>query len=189
MKRRSFVVQGLGALAVSLAAPMRLFGKARPAGASLTAHRARGMACILYALLTYPGVGHAQSASPGALADDLVKAWNAHEAAGFKRLYTEDAVWVPVAEVRDEGRDSIVEDLMVAHTSWARKTTIVLFGDVTIRRPRPGVATVFFRMKFLDRENQPIVGLERALILVAVEDSDGWRISAGQLTKESAPRK
>ncbi len=131
----------------------------------------------------------AQSSSPEALVDDFVTAWNTHAARGFERLYTADAVWVPVAEVRDEGRENIVKDLMSAHTSWARSSTIALVGGSTIRNPRPDVAIVFFRMKFLDQERRPIAGLERAMVIVAVKHSDGWRISAGQLTKESAPRK
>ncbi len=130
----------------------------------------------------------AQSSSPEALVDDFVTAWNMHAAPGFERLYTAEAVWVPIAEVRDEGRENIVKDLMSAHTSWARTSTIALFGSSTIRKPKPDVAIVFFRLKFLDQEHRPIAGLERAMVIVAVKDSDGWRISAGQLTKESAPR-
>jgi len=130
----------------------------------------------------------AQSFSPEAIVDNFVTAWNTHAALGFERLFTADAVWVPVAEVRDEGRENIVKDLMSAHTSWARETTIAPFGSSTIRKPTPDVAIIFFRMKFLDQQHQPIAGLERAMVIVAVKNSDGWRISAGQLTKESVPR-
>ncbi len=51
----------------------------------------------------------------------------------------------------------------------ARETTIALVGSSTIRKPKPDVAIRFFRMKFLDREHQPIAGLERAMVIVAVK--------------------
>jgi len=41
-------------------------------------------------------------------------------------------------------------------------------------------------MDFL-RHGQPVKGLERALILVAVHHAGGWQITAGQLTKETVP--
>ncbi len=132
-----------------------------------------------------------EAAAPGpeALVAAFVDAWNAHQAQGFERLFTEQAVWVPIAEVRDEGRAAIVQDLAAAHGSWAGKTTIAPFGPSTVRIPKPGVATLFFRVKFLDAQGQPIAGIERALLLVAVQTAEGWRIAAGQLTKESpAPK-
>lgn len=132
-----------------------------------------------------------QAALPGpeALIAAFVDAWNAHQAQGFERLFTEQAVWVPIAEVRDEGRAAIIQDLAAAHASWAGKTTIAPFGPSTVRILKPGVATLFFRVKFLDAQGQPIAGIERALLLVAVQTAEGWRIAAGQLTKESpAPK-
>ncbi len=80
------------------------------------------------AMTVFSDACRAQSTSPEALVDDFVKAWNTQAERGFERLYTADAVWVPVAEVRDEGRENIVKDLMSAHTSWARATTIALVG-------------------------------------------------------------
>ncbi|WP_340648093.1 SgcJ/EcaC family oxidoreductase [Pseudoxanthomonas winnipegensis] len=145
-------------------------------------------------LLAAPPAGaganrEAPQPGPESLISAFVDAWNAHQAQGFERLFTEQAVWVPIAEVRDEGRAAIVQDLAAAHASWAGKTTIAPFGPSTVRIPKPGVATLFFRVKFLDAQGQPIAGIERALLLVAVQTAEGWRIAAGQLTKESpAPK-
>jgi uncharacterized protein (TIGR02246 family) len=133
----------------------------------------------------------AEAAIPGpeTLISAFVDAWNAHDASGFTPLFTEQAIWVPVAETRDEGRTAIIQDLAAAHATWARKTTIALLDTPTIGRPAAGVATLFFRVRFLDGKGQPIQGIERALLIVAVQDAGGWRIAAGQLTKESpAPK-
>ena len=149
-------------------------------------HLSLGVLSLVVALSGYAGVS-----APQEIPQEFVTIWNSHEASGFEHFFTEDAVWVPVAETRDEGRENIVKDLMVAHTSWAKKTRIQLDESipVTVRFVRPEVATIFFRMKFLDQQNQPIAGLERAMVVVAVKDSNEWKVSAGQLTKESAPRK
>jgi hypothetical protein len=48
----------------------------------------------------------------------------------------------------------------------------------------PDVATIFFHMDFL-KDGKPIAGLERAMILVAVRSRGGWRVAAGQFTKET----
>lgn len=60
-------------------------------------------------------------------------------------------------------------------------------GPAEIHMLRPDVATIFFHMDFIDR-GQPVAGLQRAMILVAAKKDGEWRISAGQLTKESASR-
>lgn len=138
--------------------------------------------CALLAVKAF-----AQSITAEGLTENFVAAWNAHEASGFERLFTEDAVWVPVAEVRDEGREAILKDLMAAHTTWAKKTKIALEGQSTVRQLKPDVAVIFFKMKFLDAAGKPIPQQERAMVLVATHAADGWRISAGQLTKESPP--
>ena len=54
--------------------------------------------------------GQAQSANPEAVLDDFVKAWNSHEPKAFDRLFIDDAIWVPVAEARTEGRRNIVKN-------------------------------------------------------------------------------
>ena len=164
---------------------------------SPSSRTARFLALLLIACCAPPGAdaappagarpgGVAAATGPETLIAAFVDAWNAHQPQGFERLFTEQAVWVPIAEVRDEGRAAIVQDLAAAHASWAGKTTIAPFGPSTVRLPKPGVATLFFRVRFLDAKGQPIAGVERALLLVAVETAEGWRIAAGQLTKESA---
>lgn len=139
------------------------------------------------ALLLAPAAVAAQPATPAALPDGFVAAWNTHDPKAFERLYTAEAVWVPVAEERTRGRDAIVAEFAKIHTGegWAVHTTIALKGAAEVRMLRPDVATLFFHMDFLS-DGQPVPGLQRALMLVATREGGDWKIAAGQLTKESA---
>src|SRR5260370_13908167 len=64
----------------------------------------------LFLSICLPVSSSAQSASPEAIVGDFVKAWNSHDMKALDRLLTDDAIWVPVAEVIDEGRGNIVKD-------------------------------------------------------------------------------
>jgi len=127
--------------------------------------------------------------TPNELPDRFIAAWNAHDLAAFEGLYTDDAVWVPVAEERTRGRKDILAEFAKIHTGhgWAVHTTIAEKGAPEVRMLKPDVATIFFHMDFLGADGQPVPGLQRAMILVAVETDGGWKIAAGQLTKESTP--
>jgi uncharacterized protein (TIGR02246 family) len=130
----------------------------------------------------------AWAAGPETLPDRFVAAWNAHDPKAFEALYTPDAVWVPIAEERTEGRTAIVSEFAKVHVGgWAQKTTIVEKEVPEVHLLRPDVATIFFHVDFLIN-GQPVPGLQRALILVATANNGEWKISAGQLTKESPAR-
>jgi uncharacterized protein (TIGR02246 family) len=149
--------------------------------------RARISLVALISLL--PALAHA--AEPADLPDRFIAAWNAHDLKAFESLYTADAVWVPVAEERTEGRQAILSEFAKVHTGggWAMKTTITKKDTPEVHRLRPDVATIFFHMDFL-MNGQPVPGLQRAMILVATSTDGDWKIAAGQLTKESsAPAK
>lgn len=137
-------------------------------------------------LLVSAQVASAAPPRPDALANRFVAAWNAHDLKAFEALYTADAVWVPVAEERTEGRDAIVAEFAKIHAGngWAVRTTIAKKGVAQVRLIRPDVATIFFHMDFLNA-GAPVPGLRRAMILVAVREGGDWKIAAGQLTKES----
>jgi len=139
------------------------------------------------AMLAMSGAASAAS-GPEALPDHFVAAWNAHDPKAFEALYTTDAIWVPVAEERTEGRASIVSEFAKIHTNngWAIRTTIAKKDIPEIHILRPGTATIFFHMDFLNG-GKPVPGLQRAMILVAVQEAGEWKIAAGQLTKESTP--
>ena len=51
-----------------------------------------------------------------------------------------------------------------------------------MRQLSPDVAVVLFNVPFLDK-NGKAVEPGNALIIVAVKESEGWRIAVGQLTK------
>jgi uncharacterized protein (TIGR02246 family) len=124
----------------------------------------------------------AQSASPKAVVDDFVKAWNSHDIKAFHRLFIVDAVWVPVAEVRVEGLNEVVKSFAEIHTTWAKSTTISQ-SAVKVQRLRPDVAVIFFHLKYLEG-GKVVPGIDRAMIIVAVKQSDEWKIAAGQITKQ-----
>jgi uncharacterized protein (TIGR02246 family) len=127
----------------------------------------------------------AWAAGPEALPDRFVAAWNAHDPKAFEALYTSDAVWVPIAEERTEGREAIVSEFAKIHVGgWAQRVTITKKDVPEVHLLRPDVATIFFHMNFL-MNGQVVPGVQRALILVATESGGEWKISAGQLTKES----
>lgn len=142
---------------------------------------------IVLGLAALPVGAHAGAPSPRHVADQFVAAWNTHDLKAFEALYTPDAVWVPVAEERTRGRADILAEFAKIHTGagWAVRTTIAEKDVPEVHLLKPDVATVFFHMDFL-AAGKPIAGLQRAMVLVAVRGPDGWRIAAGQLTKESA---
>ena len=129
----------------------------------------------------------AQSASPEAIVGDFVKFWNSHDPKILDRLLTDDAIWVTVAEVRLEGRGNIVADLTKAHTGWA-KTTTVFATNTKVQTLRPDVAVVLYHIGFLDTQGKPKPGIDRAMLVVSVKQSDGWKIAVLQITKQTPPK-
>ena len=119
------------------------------------------------------------------VASEFGAAWNAHDIERFDRLFTDDAVWVAVAESRVAGRPQIVEDFRDIHSSWAQATTVVN-SDVATYHARPDVAIVVFHAGYLDDAGAVLAGVDRAMMLVAVHDSGTWKVAAGQVTKQSA---
>ena len=125
----------------------------------------------------------AEPVGPESLADRFVQAWNAHDTSAFKELFVPDAYWVPGVDSRLDGRDSIVSDLGKAHETWAKATTMgVISGSVSSRLVHPDVAVVLFHAGFRQSDGT-LTTPGNALLLVVVKQPDGWRISAGQLTK------
>ena len=146
--------------------------------------RALRLLLLLTAFFWFFTPASAQSTSPEAIAADFVKAWNSHDMKAFDRLFTDDALWVPVTEVMDEGRGNILKDLGDAHTTWTKTTNIVRSGSTTVRLLRPDVAMIFFHLGFQDEQGNRIPVIDRAMLIVVVKQADGWRIAAGKITKQ-----
>ena len=124
----------------------------------------------------------AQNSNPEALVNDFVKAWNSHEAKAFDRLFIDEAVWVPVANVRTEGREQIVKDFAEIHAAWAKSTTISI-NSVKVQQLRPEVAVILFHLKFLENGKE-LEEIDRAMVIVAVKQAGKWKIATGQITKQ-----
>lgn len=124
----------------------------------------------------------AQSKTAQGIADEFVKAWNSHSAKAFERIFTKDAIWVPVANVMTKGRTQIVRDFAEIHKTWA-KTTTVKHEAVTVLPVSSNVATIFFHARYLEK-GKINPNIDRAVIMVVKKEKVGWRIAAGQLTKQ-----
>jgi uncharacterized protein (TIGR02246 family) len=136
----------------------------------------------LFASVLFASMSAAQNATPVVVVDDFLKAWNSHDAKAFDRLFTQDAIWVPVAETRVIGHADVIKQFEQIHTTWAKKTTIIA-RDIKVQSVRPDVAMILFHAKFVqDAKEAPL--LDRAVIMVVVKQADGWRIAAGQVTKQ-----
>lgn len=122
---------------------------------------------------------------PESVVHGFTNAWNTHDMAAYDQLFTDAAVWVAVAESRVVGRTQIVDEFRDIHTSWAGTTTVVSSAH-EIHLVRPDVAVVLFHSGYLDENGEPIPGVDRAVMLVAVQDGNNWKIAAGQVTKQSA---
>jgi uncharacterized protein (TIGR02246 family) len=136
----------------------------------------------LFVSVLFAATSAAQSATRVAVVEDFLKAWNSHDAKAFDRLFTEDAIWVPVAERRVVGHADVIKEFEQIHTTWAKKTAIIA-REIKIQSVRPDVAVILFQAKFVqDAKEAP--ALDRGMIMVAVKQADGWRIAAGQVTKQ-----
>ena len=136
----------------------------------------------LFVCAFFAAAAPAQSAGPEAVVQDFVNAWNSHDVKAFDRLFTDDAIWVPVAETRVVGHHDVIEGFEEIHTTWAKKTTITA-KDTKVQLVRPDVAIILFHAKYLE-DGKEVPVLDRAMIIVAVKEADGWKIAAGQLTKQ-----
>jgi uncharacterized protein (TIGR02246 family) len=136
----------------------------------------------LWVSVLFAATSAAQSVTPIAVVDDFLKAWNSHDAKAFDRLFTEDAIWVPGAETRLVGHSDVIKEFELIHATWAKKTTIIA-RDIKVQSIRPDIAVILFHAKFV-QEAKEVPALDRAVIMVAVKQADGWRIAAGQVTKQ-----
>lgn len=123
-----------------------------------------------------------QDRGPEAVVQRFVNAWNSHDMAAFRQLFADDALWVPVAESRLQGRAAILKDFTLIHTTWAKTTTIAA-SEVTVQKLSPTVSALFLRLRYLDAEGHTSPGVNHAVLIVAVKESGLWKIAAGQITK------
>ncbi len=124
----------------------------------------------------------ARLAGPEAVVGDFTTAWNTHDMKAYDRLFTDDAVWIAVAESRVNGRGKIVEDFRDIHSSWAAKTTVVA-SAIEVHPVRPDVAVVLFHTGYLDEQGQALPGVDRAVITVVVQDAGNWKIAVPPTTQ------
>ena len=139
----------------------------------------------------FTDISSAQSASPAAIVENFAKAWNSHDAKAFERLFTKDVTWVPIAEVRAEGRSDLVKELAEIHATWAKSTTVVQSATKVQTLTRDVAVVLFHSLLASQRDDtgKPMPEVDRAIMVVVVKQSDGWRIAAGQVTKPSPATK
>lgn len=127
----------------------------------------------------------AQSAAPEGIADRFAQAWNTHDRAAFDRLFTDDAHFIPTYDLVAEGRADVVAGIYQGHeegTGGFRETTLTP-SKVSVQPLGAEAAVVHFNVSIYPPARLAMPPLERTLLLVVVEQQDGWRIASGQLTK------
>ena len=124
----------------------------------------------MFFVICFTASGLSQSASPKVLVEDFVKAWNTHDTKAWGRLFTDDAIYVTVAEDRLAGRSNIVEDWAKAHTTWAKNTSIVQ-SAVEVRKVSRDVAVILCRVGFLNEQRRLVPDSNRAILVFAIKHS------------------
>jgi hypothetical protein len=69
---------------------------------------------------------------------------------------------------------------------WARESTLAT-SKLSVQRLGRDTAVVHFNVSISPPATIDRPPLERTLMLVVVEQQDGWRIAAGELTKPNCP--
>lgn len=145
---------------------------------------------VLGASLSFGHAAEGWTDGPASVVDRFVQAWNGHDMDAFATVFTDNASWVPVAEQRLEGRTSIVADLRRAHESWAKTVTLAVSDSPVVRLLRPDVAVILCHIGYPNKDGK-LSSPGNALMIIAVRQSNEWRITAGQITKPKpgeAPR-
>ena len=57
----------------------------------------------LFVSALFASMSAAQSATPVVVVEDFLKAWNSHDTKAFDRVFTQDAIWVTLAQTRVVG--------------------------------------------------------------------------------------
>ena len=124
-----------------------------------------------------------QPTGPKSVAEGWVKAFNAHDAVAFGRLYTEDADWVNVVGVRVKSREHIQAAHKEAFETYFRQANITTLS-ISERLVRPDVAIVHLNWALkgqVDTESGKEAPPRRGIVTVlAVKQQDSWKIAAGQ---------
>lgn len=132
----------------------------------------------------------AQVSGPDEVVDLFARSWNAHSTKAFCDVLSDDADWVTVAGTRLKGRSEIQAFLDKEHNGWAR-TTSMRTTDVAIRVLGVDAAVVYFNWEItraVGRDGQPSAPSRGVNLLVLAKQVDGWRVVAGQVGIEGAPR-
>ncbi|KQN27812.1 hypothetical protein ASE88_15960 [Sphingomonas sp. Leaf38] len=104
-----------------------------------------------------------------------------HDPKAFESFY-KDAICVLVAEKRTEGGAAIIAAVTGIHRreGWATNARRAGRDRREGHVFTPDMATLIFDTDVLE-DGKPIVGLERAMILVAACGQREWRVTAGRV--------
>lgn len=124
----------------------------------------------------------AQLATPDALVDRFVDAWNAHDPRMLDTVFDDDADWVTVSGERRSGRRAIQSFLAEEHGSWAASTRMSA-GKPRVRALPGNGAVIYFDWEIGATGAQDVGAAFRGInIFVAERGPEGWRVVAGQAT-------
>lgn len=124
----------------------------------------------------------ARVAAAETVAEQFVRAWNAHAPPLFGALLAADADWVTASAMVLEGRADIEAYLAREHAGWARQTTMTA-EKISARAVSADIFIVMLEWRITDPAR---AAAERSFTganqFVAVRGADGWRVVAGQVT-------
>jgi uncharacterized protein (TIGR02246 family) len=144
---------------------------------------------LLSAVAVLPSQTHAETTGPEGLVDGFVRSWNAHDINSLAQLFTEDADFVNVAGDRLD-RNRLRTELEQVHGTFFKASKITSTGGTT-RFLRPDIAIVHFTWQLdgqVDVQGNPVGVRHGVISFVAVQQGDGWRITALQNTNVREPR-
>lgn len=147
-------------------------------------HVLRFFAAIAFlACLLAPHRGVSQTSSPEGLVEGFAQTWNAHDIRSLVQLFTADADFVNVAGDRlDMMR--LQAELEFVHGTFFKQSRIAP-TSVTTRMLRPDIALVHFAWQLdgqVDAQGNPVDRRHGVITIVAVEQEQGWKITALQNT-------
>ena len=143
-----------------------------------------GAILVIAIVLANRSAGAATQPGPEVRVDRFVRAWNTHDMQAFGNLFTDDADFVNVAARWWRGRAEIQARHEESHAKGFRTSTLASLGT-SVRLLRPDMAVVHFSWELtgqVDSEGKQMPARRGIMQMLAVRQSDEWRIAAAQNT-------
>jgi uncharacterized protein (TIGR02246 family) len=139
---------------------------------------------LLYACTPARGQAAPDATPVRALAEQYVKALNAHDTKAFSQLLTDDAEWLTFNSGHLKGRQQIIENMTRSHQTQYKESVWSVEG-VEVAFLKPDVALVYVDWSIRgerDSGGRTIPPHSSVFGWVVVKQPDGWKIRSAQNT-------